>query len=39
VGKRTLVLRLGRARAVRWHLTMLAVAFATLPSWLRPAYL
>lgn len=31
VGKRTLVLRLGGARAVRWHLTMLAVAYATLP--------
>jgi 1,4-dihydroxy-2-naphthoate octaprenyltransferase len=31
VGKRTLVLRLGGARAVRWHLTMLAVAYAILP--------
>jgi 1,4-dihydroxy-2-naphthoate octaprenyltransferase len=31
VGKRTLVLRLGGARAVRWHLTMLALAYAALP--------
>ena len=31
VGKRTLVLRLGGARAVRWHLTALALAYAALP--------
>ena len=31
VGKRTLVLRLGGARAVRWHLTALVLAYAALP--------
>jgi 1,4-dihydroxy-2-naphthoate octaprenyltransferase len=31
VGKRTLVLRLGAARALRWHLIALAVAYAVLP--------
>ena len=31
VGKRTLVVRLGVARAVRWHATGLALAYATLP--------
>jgi 1,4-dihydroxy-2-naphthoate octaprenyltransferase len=31
VGKRTLVVRLGGARAVRWHATGLALAYAALP--------
>jgi 1,4-dihydroxy-2-naphthoate octaprenyltransferase len=31
VGKRTLVVRLGGARIVRWHATMLALAYAALP--------